>query len=125
MTGEPLHPFHYTLHQGPLTIDVRYDADEDGCRIEARGRIDDATCRALRSVLLPEIEQRAAVLDASAVHACAASGADVVLEAAEWAASREQTFQVTTSSRALVRALDEVVEDAPPDGLLLREPAHG
>jgi len=124
MTGEPLHPFHYSLHQGPLTIDVRYES-EDGCRIEARGRIDDATCRALRSVLLPEIEQWAAVLDASAVDACAASGADVVLEAAEWAASRGQTFQVTASSRALVKALDEASEDAPPEGLLLREPAQG
>jgi anti-anti-sigma factor len=119
MDGEPV---RYSLHQGPLTLHVRHAAD-GACRVEVGGRIDGATCHALRSVLLAEVEQGPVVLDGSALGHFAAAGVRVVREAAEHAAAHEQSLRVTASSRAVVAAFGASAS-APPPGLI-EQPATG
>ncbi|HEX4787540.1 MAG TPA: STAS domain-containing protein [Actinospica sp.] len=112
MTGEPL---HYSFHQGPLTLSVQGGGAEGDRRIEARGRIDGATCHALRSVLLAEVEQGSVVLDGSAVEHCASSGVHVLLDAASAAAQHGHEFHVTPSSGTLIAAFGESAAGTPPN----------
>jgi anti-anti-sigma factor len=114
MTGEPL---HYSFHQGPLTLRVQDGGAEWDRRIEVRGRIDGATCHALRTVLLAETEQGSVLLEGSAVEHCASSGVRVLRAAAVAAAAHGHEFRVTPSSRALIDAFGESPAGTTPPGL--------
>jgi anti-anti-sigma regulatory factor len=111
MTGEPL---DYSFHQGPLTLHVRGGGSGDR-RMEARGRIDGATCHALRAILLAEIEQGSLVLDGSAVDYCTGPGVRALCTAAAAAVEHEQSFRITTSSSVLTSAFERSATDAPPN----------